>query len=161
MPLNHWQGWGINHLPSKPVPVFNHPLSEEMLPYVQSEPPWVQLRTIPTRPVTGSQGEELSTSLCMSPPQEAAGSNEVAPHPPFLQTRQAQSPQLLLIAHASQTFHQLCCPPLDTFKDLHIFLKLWGPELHTELKVRLVILCLTHPKTIIASWTTLSSVPFQ
>ncbi|XP_075021207.1 NADPH-dependent 3-demethoxyubiquinone 3-hydroxylase, mitochondrial isoform X2 [Calonectris borealis] len=35
-----------------------------------------------------------------------------------------------------QPFHQLCCPPLDTFKDLHILLKLWGPELHTVFKVR-------------------------
>ena len=47
-------------------------------------------------PVTGSQGEELSTSLSTSPPQEAVGSNGVAPQPPSLQTKQAQSPQPLL-----------------------------------------------------------------
>jgi len=87
-------------------------------------------------PIAGYQGEEISTSLSMSPPQEAVDSNEVTPQPPLLQTRQAQSPQLLHIAHAFQAFHQPCCPSLDVFKDLHILLKLWGPELHTVLKVR-------------------------
>jgi len=51
----------------------------------------VRLSATPMRPVPGSQGEELSPSLCTSPPQEAAESNEVAPQPPFLQTRQTQS----------------------------------------------------------------------
>ncbi|KAK4830133.1 hypothetical protein QYF61_008560 [Mycteria americana] len=127
--------WGIDHLSRKPVPVFDLPLSKKMLPNVQSKPPLVQLRAIPTCPVTGSQGEEISTSLSMSPPQEAAESNEVAPQPPFLQIRQAQSPQPLLIGHSFQPFHQLCCLPLDTFEYLNIFFKLWGPELHTVLKV--------------------------
>jgi len=31
----------------------------------------------------------------------------------------------------------LCCPPLETFKDLNILVKLWGPVLHTVFKVRL------------------------
>ncbi|KAK4811354.1 LOW QUALITY PROTEIN: hypothetical protein QYF61_027583 [Mycteria americana] len=64
----------------------------------------------------------------------AVESNEVNPQPPFLQNKQAKSPQLLLIGHAFQPFHQLCCPPLDAFKDLNILLKLWGPELHTVLQ---------------------------
>ncbi|PKU28531.1 hypothetical protein llap_21165 [Limosa lapponica baueri] len=33
-------------------------------------------------------------------------------------------------------FHQLCCPPLDAFKDLHILLNLWAPELHAGLKLK-------------------------
>ncbi|KAK4815837.1 hypothetical protein QYF61_008440 [Mycteria americana] len=85
-------------------------------------------------PVTGYQGEELSTSLSTSPPQKAVESNEVAPQPPFLPTRQTQSARPLLTGHAFQPFHQLCCPPLDAFKDLHILLKLWGPELPTALQ---------------------------
>ncbi|KAK4811244.1 hypothetical protein QYF61_022141 [Mycteria americana] len=67
---------------------------------------------------------------------ETVESNEVAPQPPFLQTIQAQSPQLLLRGHAFQPFQQLCCPPLDAFKYLHIPLKLWGPELHTVLQAK-------------------------
>jgi len=58
-----------------------------MLPNVKSGSPLVQLQTIPTHPITGSQGEELNTSLCTSPPQEAAESNKVAPQPALLQMR--------------------------------------------------------------------------
>lgn len=35
-----------------------------------------------------------------------------------------------------KAFYQLCCCPLDAFKDLHIILKLRGPELPTVLRVR-------------------------
>ena len=100
-----------------------------MFPNVQPKSPLMQLWIIPMCPVTGEQGEELSTSLPTSPPLEAIENNEVPPQPSFLQTRQARSPQLLFTGHAFQPSHQLCCPPLDTFKDLHILLKLWGPEL--------------------------------
>ena len=72
--------------------MFDHPLDTEKLPNVQSKPPLMQLSIIPTCPITGSHGEEISISLSPSPPQEAAGSNEVAPQRPFVQTRQAQSP---------------------------------------------------------------------
>jgi len=144
MPLKHWQAWHIDHLSRKPIAVSDHPLGKEMLPNVQSKPPLVQLWTIPTRPVPESQGEEISTSLSPFPPQEAAESKEVAPRPPFLRTRQAQSPQLLLIGHAFQPCHQRCCPPLDAFKDLHILLKLWGLELHTVLGVRPHQYCIQH-----------------
>jgi len=34
--LKHWQAWGIDHLSRKTVPVFDHPLSKEMLPNVYS-----------------------------------------------------------------------------------------------------------------------------
>jgi len=52
---------------------------KEMLPKDQSKPLLMPLRHIPTHLVAGSQqGEEISTSLSMSPPQEAVGSNEVA-----------------------------------------------------------------------------------
>lgn len=35
-----------------------------------------------------------------------------------------------------QPLHHLCCPPVDAFEDIHLLLKLWGPELHTALKLR-------------------------
>jgi len=59
-------------------------------------------------PVTGYQGEEIATSLSTSIPQEAVESNEVTPQPPFLQKGQTQSPQMPLIGHSFQPFHQLC-----------------------------------------------------
>lgn len=115
----------------------------------------------------------------MSLPQEAT---EVKIQPLFLQTRQAQSTPPLLTGHAFQPFHQLCCPLLDAFKDLHIVLKSWAPELLTVLKVRLhnieyrriitsfdqlVMPCLMHPRMEFAllavwahtCWPTLSCCP--
>ena len=74
MPLKHRQGWGIDHLSRKPVPVFDHPLGKDMLRNVQSKPALVQLWTIPTRPIAGDQGEEFRISLSTSSPQEAAQS---------------------------------------------------------------------------------------
>ena len=97
----------------------------------------MQLWTIPTRPITGHQGEDLSCSLSASPPQEALESSEVAPRLPFLQTGQTQCSQLPLTGDDFQPSHQVCCPFLNAFRDLHILLELWGPELHTVLKVRL------------------------
>ncbi|KAK4818032.1 hypothetical protein QYF61_004156 [Mycteria americana] len=41
---------------------------------------------------------------------------------------------LALARHSFQSFHQLCCPPLDVYEYLHILLKLWGPALHTVFK---------------------------
>ena len=75
-----------------------------------------------TCPGTGSQGEEISISLCTSPPQEAAENDEVVPQPPSFQARQAQCPQPLLIAHALQPCHQLCYPPLARSRTLACFL---------------------------------------
>lgn len=37
MPLKHWQAWGMDQLSRMTVPVFDNPLSEEMLPNVQSK----------------------------------------------------------------------------------------------------------------------------
>lgn len=42
MPLKHWEAWGINHLPSKPVTVFDHPLNNEMFLIVTYECPLMQ-----------------------------------------------------------------------------------------------------------------------
>jgi len=42
MSLKHRQAWGIDHLSSKPVSVFDHPLGKEMPPNVKSEPPLPQ-----------------------------------------------------------------------------------------------------------------------
>lgn len=51
MTLKHWQVWGINHS-RKPVPMFDHHLGKEILPNVKSEPPLMQLWTIPMVNVT-------------------------------------------------------------------------------------------------------------
>ena len=64
MPLKHWQAWDINCLPRKPVPGSDQPHAEEMFPNAQFEPTMVQLCAV------AMQGEEPSTSLSTSLPQE-------------------------------------------------------------------------------------------
>jgi len=119
----------------------------------------MQLSTIPTHLVAGSQGEELSTSLSTSPPQGAVGSNEVAPQPPSLQTRQNWSPQPLLTGHSIQPCHRWCCPPLDTFKDLHSLLKLQDPELPMAPTVRPHQRCIQPLAARARIWLLLSPLP--
>lgn len=74
---------------------------------------------------------ETDTPLSTSPFQEAVESN-VNSLPPFLRTTQTRCRQPLLTGHAFQPCLQLCCPLLDAVKYLHILLKLWDPDLHTE-----------------------------
>ncbi|KAK4830661.1 LOW QUALITY PROTEIN: hypothetical protein QYF61_012541, partial [Mycteria americana] len=57
-----------------------------------------------------------------------AESDKVSPQPPFLQAKQPQFPQLLLIR---LTLHQLCCPSLDTLQHLNVSLVVRGPKLNT------------------------------
>ena len=92
MSLKQSQVRGIDHLSRKPVAVFDHLLSKEMFPNVQSRFPLALHCTIPMHPLSGYQGEELSTSLSTSIPQEAVESNEVTPQPALLQNSYAQSP---------------------------------------------------------------------
>lgn len=99
---------------------------------VKSKLALMQLYNIPTCPLPRSQA---GTSVYTSLPQEAVLSSEAAPQTNSLKTRQAKSPQPLLTGYAFQPLLQFWCPPLGTFKDLHVCLKLWGPEVHTVLKV--------------------------
>lgn len=64
--------------------------------------------------VTGSQRQELSTSLSTFP-QEAGESNEVIPQPPFLWTGQTRSPQQLLTGHSLLCFVALLQTHSKTF----------------------------------------------
>ncbi|KAK4830419.1 hypothetical protein QYF61_011043 [Mycteria americana] len=55
---------------------------------------------------------------------------------PFLETKQPQFPQLLLIRLLLQTLHQLRCPSLDTLQHLNVSLVVGGPKLNTGFEVR-------------------------
>ncbi|KAK4825522.1 LOW QUALITY PROTEIN: hypothetical protein QYF61_000035, partial [Mycteria americana] len=63
-------------------------------------------------------------------------SDEVSPQPPFLQAKQSQLPQPLLIRLLLQTLHQLPCPSLHTLQYLNIPLVVGGPKLNTVFEVR-------------------------
>ncbi|KAK4806763.1 hypothetical protein QYF61_005559 [Mycteria americana] len=108
------QAWCRDHFPGEPVPVIDHPLSEEPFPNVQSELPPTQLHSISSCPIAGHQREEISTSPSTAPLEEVVDCNEVTPQPSLLQAEQTKWPQPLLISLALEAFRDLGCPPLDT-----------------------------------------------
>ncbi|GAB0186314.1 hypothetical protein GRJ2_001096700 [Grus japonensis] len=114
----------------------DNPFGEEIVPNIQSKPPLMQLKTISSHPITCYLGEETNTHLATTSFQVAVETNKVAPQPPFLQAKQPQFPQPLLIRLVLQTLHQLCCPSLDTLQHLNVFLVVRGPKLNTVLEVR-------------------------
>ncbi|KAM4793343.1 uncharacterized protein ACIQIH_013099 isoform 1-T2 [Cyanocitta cristata] len=83
--------WGCEHFPGEPVPVPNHPLSEEPFRNVQPKPPLTQLQTIPSGPVTDHHREEISVCPSTSPHKEAVDCDEVSPQSPLFQAEQTSS----------------------------------------------------------------------
>ncbi|KAK4810060.1 hypothetical protein QYF61_007224 [Mycteria americana] len=130
------EGWRLNHFPGQPVPMLDNPFSEVKFPNVQSKPPLAQLEAISSCPVTCYLGEETDPHLYTTPFQVVVESNKISPQPPFLQAKQPQFPQPLLIRLVLQTLHQLRCPSLDTLQYLNVSLVVRGPKLNTVFKVR-------------------------
>ncbi|KAK4818862.1 hypothetical protein QYF61_020081 [Mycteria americana] len=77
MLLELWQAWCRDHFPGEPVPVTDHPPSEEPFPNVQSELPLMQLHSISSCPIADHQREEISTSPSVDPLEEVVDCNEV------------------------------------------------------------------------------------
>lgn len=75
--------WGINHLPEKPDPMFDHFQSKDICHSVQSEPSLMHLCAVSLHLVIGSQEEDISISPASSL-QEVAGSGEDASEYPLL-----------------------------------------------------------------------------
>ncbi|KAK4830313.1 hypothetical protein QYF61_009818 [Mycteria americana] len=131
-----FQGWQLNHFPGQSVPMLDNPLGEEKFPNIQSKPPLVQLEAISSSPITCYLGEETDPHLSTTSFQVVVESDEVSPQPPFLQAKQSQLPQPLLIRLLLQTLHQLRCPSLDTLQHLNVSLVVRGPKLNTGFEVR-------------------------
>ncbi|KAK4827323.1 hypothetical protein QYF61_016573 [Mycteria americana] len=129
-------GWRLNHFPGQPVPVLDNPFREEKFPNIQSKPPLVQLEAISSCPMACYLGEETDPHLSTPSFQAVVESDEVSPQPPFLQAKQPQVPQLLLVRLVLQTLHQLCCPSLDTLQPLNVSLGVRGPKVNTAFEVR-------------------------
>ncbi|KAK4810322.1 hypothetical protein QYF61_018264 [Mycteria americana] len=129
--FKYLQGRGLNHFPGQPVPVLDNPFSEVKFPNIQSKPPLVQLEAISSCPITCHLGEETDPHLSTTSFQAVVESDKVSPQPPFLQAKQPQFPQPLLISLVLQTLHQLRCPSLDTLQPLNVSLVVGGPKLNT------------------------------
>ncbi|KAK4831047.1 hypothetical protein QYF61_014979 [Mycteria americana] len=81
-------------------------------------------------------GEETDPHLSTTSFQVVVESDKVSPQPPFLQAKQSQLPQPLLIRLLLQILHQLRCPSLDMLQHPHISLVVRGPKLNTVFEVR-------------------------
>ncbi|KAK4811285.1 hypothetical protein QYF61_023337 [Mycteria americana] len=128
-------GWRLNHFPGQSVPMLDNPLGEEKFPNIQSKPPLAQLEAISSCPITCYLGEETDPHLSTTSFQVVVESDEVSPQPPFLQAKQSQLPQPLLIRLLLQTLHQLRCPSLYALQYLNIPLVVGGPKLNTVFEV--------------------------
>lgn len=109
-------------LSRKPVAVFPHLLGTEMLPNVQSRPPLHNFKTFPCV-LSLDAWDKSSAPLCAFPFLRKLQRARRWPQPPFIQTRQTRSSWLLSTGHSFYPFHQLCCLPLNSFRDLPIFTK--------------------------------------
>ncbi|KAK4822442.1 hypothetical protein QYF61_015189 [Mycteria americana] len=130
-PYSRDQGWRLNHFPGQPVPMLDNPFGEVKFPNIQSKPPLAQLEATSSRPITCYLGEETDPHLSTTSFQAVVESDKVSPQPPFLQAKQPQFPQPLLIRLVLQTLHQLCCPSLDTLQHLNVSLVVRDPKLNT------------------------------
>ncbi|KAK4823484.1 hypothetical protein QYF61_002548 [Mycteria americana] len=132
--FKYLQGWRLNHFPGQPLPMLDNPFSEVKFPNIQSKPPLMQLEAISSCPITCYLGEETDPHLSTTSFQVVVESDKVSPQPPFLQAKQPQFPQPLLIRLLLQTLHQLRCPSLDTLQHLNVSLVVGGPKLNTVFK---------------------------
>ncbi|KAK4824081.1 hypothetical protein QYF61_010592 [Mycteria americana] len=130
------EGWRLNHFPGQPVPMLDNPFSEVKFPNIQSKPPLAQLEAISSCPMACYLGEETDPHLSTPSFQVVVESDKVSPQPPFLQAKQPQFPQLLLIRLVLQTLHQLLCPSLDTLQPLNVPLVVGGPKVNTVFEVQ-------------------------
>ncbi|KAK4828313.1 hypothetical protein QYF61_025325 [Mycteria americana] len=119
-----------------PVPMLDNPFSKDIFPNIQSKHPLAQLEADYSRPITCYLGEETDPHLTTTSFQVVVESNKVSPQPPFLQAKQSQFPQPLLIRLVLQTLHQLRCPSLDTLQPLNVSLVVGGPKLNTVFEVQ-------------------------
>ncbi|KAK4832342.1 hypothetical protein QYF61_021871 [Mycteria americana] len=136
MSFKYLQGWQLNHFPGQPLPMLDNPFSEVKFPNIQSKPPLAQLEAFSSCPITCYLGEETDPHLSTTSFQVVVESDKVSPEPPFLQAKQSQLPQPLLIRLLLQTLHQLRCPSLDTLQHLNVSLVVRGPKLNTVFEVR-------------------------
>ncbi|KAK4827101.1 hypothetical protein QYF61_014203 [Mycteria americana] len=110
--------------------MLDNPFSEKIFPNIQSKPPLVQFEAVSSRPIACYLGEETDPHLATTSFQVVVESNKVSPQPPFLQAKQPQFPQPLLVRLLLQTLHQLRCPSLDSLQHLNVSLGVRGPKLN-------------------------------
>jgi len=113
--LNTSRGGDSTTYPGQPVPAPDNPFSDEIFSNIQSEPPLVQLEG--TRLLLGKRDRSPLTTTAFHVVVER---DKVSRQPPFLQTKQFQFPQPLLIRLVLWTLHQPHCSSLDALQHLSV-----------------------------------------
>lgn len=73
------QGWGLHHFAGQPVPMLDHLLGEENLPYIQSKPPVMQLEMISSHLITFHHSKDTSLFLTSISLLAVAESSKILP----------------------------------------------------------------------------------
>lgn len=135
IPLKHWQAWNID-LSRKPASVLTTVLVNKCLLRSCLNLPWCKFEPLPRELLLDIKEEP---SAFPSPFPSSGSCREQWGHPSAScsPNKPSQSLYLHLTGHAFQPFQHFYCPLMDASKDLCIHLKLWGPDLHTALEVRL------------------------
>lgn len=100
-----------------------NPFHEEIAPDLQCESPVEQTKAVTSCPITHCLGADPDPPH-LHPLSFQIVREKGSPEPPFLQAEHPQISQLLLIG-----LHQTCCPSLQWFQHLNVFLEIKGPEL--------------------------------
>ena len=128
--------------------MLDNPFGEDIFPNIQSKLPLAQPEAISSHSVAYYLGEEANTHVATTSFQVVVESDKVPPQPAFLQTKQPQFPQPLLIRLVLQTFHQLRRPSLVKLQHLSVFLVARHPKLNTGFKVRPHQKCFAQQKNV-------------
>ncbi|KAK4825513.1 hypothetical protein QYF61_000026, partial [Mycteria americana] len=89
--------WNHHHRWNQPVPMLDNTFSEDIFPNIQPKPPLAQLEAISSHAITCCLGEETNTHLATTSFQVVLEHDKVFPEAPFLQAKQPQFPQPILI----------------------------------------------------------------
>ena len=89
------QGWWLNHLPEKPIPVINNPSVKKCFLISNLNLPWCNWRPFPLILSPISSEKRPAPLLPTFTFQILEERNKVSPQPPFSQTKQPQSLQSL------------------------------------------------------------------
>ena len=115
--------------------MLDHSPHGELLPDIQAKPPLSHLEAISSHPNTCHLRKETSILLAITSFHIVVESNQVSSQPLFLQTKQPQLPQLLLITVFFSRPFTSCyccnCCYLHMLEQLIVLLALRGPNLNT------------------------------
>lgn len=126
--------WSCDHCPWEPVPVPNHPLSEEHFPNLKLSPPLTQPHAVPSVPVAVT---ERRAQRCPSTPlMSSCSCHETSSQPPLLWAELSglsHSPYILLSDPSAPSQPSFGCSPCKNLghklRDFTFGINIWELQL--------------------------------